>query len=619
MLLITAVIHGIMDNTKVLQPNGPLHMPNKVYELNSSPTKKMATGHGKQQSSNGSVYTGAKMLFNKPSIMDATAIQFLPSICNHSTLGNNMRNLPGMSSNSIYLQESGKFPTDKILSTVIESTTKGHTISNTPHEQPANVIENTCHRARDGNVIVNTVKNVLGCLMKPILDTKMKIIGNDKHKKRMEPQPFLNNCSAAYEYYPNHCGDDRFDNSDIEISESIMQLIPDIESVLFFDCEEFVAHSEDTVDFIGHRTKTSCSISSSDSSIYFECNNHFKMDLPSIKIPTTPPKPSDTKQTFENVCPASDFVKIEKISPLGECCTATEPKRSDNVMRCERVQYGDDKPAVSKTKDPVCLPWNNTKRKRRRKQKAKLSSKRMEMCHKRSIQAKNRHEKSRHNLEVDINEDILSWSDADNNDDIVDSDASDVAISIELIDMESIKPLEVVIPEEVPADCIFKYFYRLASPLKGLTSIPAHLLARLAATSTKYSQHKHSCSVAKKCEPESDDSFIMFDDDSDDECILSMRRSTLRQRNTSECSDDFIVFHDDTIDGDCSYIDTFEEDYTDSTDSSDESDDSDEENDEDESDSGEVHAKLIYWPSTTKTINKLLLFLWFSLSPHRLQ
>lgn len=620
-----------MDNTKLLSPNGSLcvSVSGKVYEPNkTSPTKKSMVINqqlnGKSYATgNGSLFTVctsssptkkvAKVLMTPPTIMSPAPLQFHTSMHNSVTaLSNNMRNLAGMSTNAIYLQESGKFPSDKILSTMITATsdaTKNHhhqhhhmTNTNASHKQqkPIDMISNTCDQVEettDGNGLVNAVKSVLGYLIKPILETKTRIIGDSR--AHMEPQTLTTRMSTSFEHHPS--------NHTTNGGCSLVHILStDMENVPFFDCDDYIEGSEDTVDFVADSTKipwdTIDNMSATSESIYFECNPHFKDALNETAPLQAPPSPQKEPETIETV-DAVIMPKIEAIVPLNKSNTASSNETMANANRQQPVQYVENKLATMlDTKDPTSTSnaRNNAQRKRRRRQQAKGSSKRSDLCHKALTTTKNRNEKLRHNLEMDINDDLYVMS-ADENveddnadadaDKAYDGDADAMTSDVEVIDVdESSNVVESIVPEVMPSGRMFTHFYCLANPLQGVHSIPAHLLARLTAIPTKSSQHQRSCSMAHLSETESEDSFVTFSDNCNSDILNMVPRNAQRRRQASESSDDFIVFFDDTIDdaidGNGSYNDdTFGDDYTDSSDDSDA--DAEDTEEEENSDSGE--------------------------------
>lgn len=458
---------------------------------------------------------------------------------------------------------------------------------NVAHEQSVKQMHVICDRnggESDGNPFVNIMKNVFGFIIKPILDTKTKIIGNDKSKSAYEPQTLTAKMAGSYEYRRNQFGS-----------------MPD----MFFDCDDFVEGSEDTVDFVADSTKIQWPSMSSSDSIYFECNALLDETTDSQKAaPLQPPHAiidvNSIGTMAKAVCPMAELITAEPTVPEVHSHTSTADKPKTDANRDRTVQYIEGKPAsLVETMDSGCLSRNNVKRKRRRNQFAKNGGKRAELCLKNSAVCKNRHEKNRHNVEMDILDDfsvysMSSASEEEMDDDVGDDGDGDFVVAHDLIQLEPKKLRDGVAPKEIPSGCIFKYFYQLASPLRKLsTQIPAHLLARLTAVTSKAAQRKKSFTLAHLTDADSDDSFITFDDSCDDDSILkSVPRNAQRQRHSSECSDDFIVFCEDSIDGNSSYNEPFDDDYTDSSDDSDEEDehDDDEEDTDDENDPGKSHA-----------------------------
>ncbi|XP_031632459.1 uncharacterized protein LOC116346518 [Contarinia nasturtii] len=154
-------------------------------------------------------------------------------------------------------------------------------------------------------------------------------------------------------------------------------------------------------------------------------------------------------------------------------------------------------------------------------------------------------------------------------------------------------------PEIIPYGCIFTKFFRLdnskeKSPLLAMC-YKQHKARQLQQINKPTSKERPSMSSSssslsmspcrRTSEIESDDSFIVFEESSpkstnsvDDLIGTTPTTTTLknyynRQRQLSECSDDFILFEGDPDD------DTTDEDFTDSTDDSDSEDESDIESD----------------------------------------
>lgn len=246
---------------------------------------------------------------------------------------------------------------------------------------------------------------------------------------------------------------------------------------------------------------------------------------------------------------------------------------------------------------------------------------------------KNRHEKIRHEVEMNIHDDIQTCAVVENGDESFAYEADDdiePEHDLEIIDLSSPKmyatpqsgsPIVSYTPQSGPS-CVLKA--ALSSPsidskIASETPIPSPEVIPKACIFTRFfrldrkncNQKQHMLPLrfmqrlvphvrpVKDCRPvpvraietESDDSFIVFEECSPrrtaiggDELMAKYATTTpptpplkdtcKRQRQLSECSDDFILFEEEATD-DCAYrrYDTTDEDFTDSTDDSDSSDD----------------------------------------------
>lgn len=391
----------------------------------------------------------------------------------------------------------------------------------------------------------------------------------------------------------------------------------------FFDCDDYIDGGEDTIDFVADSTNlqynrfgselnldTSAFVDQSPSKnpIFYDCVN--KCETPEVAINLVQ---EDAKQ--------------QKIADeyLDVVCNEKNTNDFDEIVK--NVQYNDlteEEEVINAEKLPLNCPKyekpnpKSYRRKRRGKRKQQQQQNHQKKHHKASNRAmkgngqKNRHEKIRHEVEQNIHEDIDDCSVVKDycipDDD--DDDDDDVDVDLEIIDVDgehlpkspsnslNTTPTAVPVtkstsiytigtppsPETIKSGCIFTKFFRLdKSNSKQKSRLPLRCMQqKCVPIQSKQSMLRERPVTCRRTSEtsESDDSFIVFEDNNSpgstasiDDLIVSKSTASLkdtykRQRQISECSDDFILFEDDTDDLCRRYIDTTDEDFTDSTDDS---------------------------------------------------
>lgn len=621
----------------------------------------------------GSMYTmcsggGAQVLMNAPSIVTATRLQFLPPIRHKQTMCSVNDCIP-MASNTIYFQETGKFPTSKILSTMItavepkpfittsnqmgsslnEKSNMFMSYNGSSSNQHVNQTEAT--KTTEGNGIVNAVKSFFSFLIKPIIDTKTLLVGTDSTSEKStvathsdKPQKIQSSYQSIYECQNNLspilCRNDNCQNYGLhEKTRNIyMDFMPsELDNCTFFDCDDFLEGDEDTVDFVADSTKIQWNNNSFDEmaaihsspakdNIFYDCDNHFVMESPKEKSTaiTSRKNPNLSHNNDEN---SVSNMKQELIENEATRNNHSEMMISDrnskqaynnqieiNEIQCKCVQYTNNEmkmsPLSSNLKQSSSCEKSNenknafyrssnrkTKRKRKTNKNNQNHSNRFEYRHKGTASNKNRHEKIRHELEMDIHDDINNCGfntiiEDDEVDDV--DDVNEPETDLEIIDMEQPIQLQkfdekishanekIQSPEVIPSGCVFKYFFKWGSPKCKLSSFPLRFLRRRKLLHSHKSIEKSLAPLEplplqsnhqRITEAENDDNFIVFEDSSPrDEHFarqLTKQDTCRRQRQLSECSDDFIVFDDRFDEDNYLYNDTTDEDFSESTDDSD--------------------------------------------------
>lgn len=406
------------------------------------------------------------------------------------------------------------------------------------------------------------IKNFFSNLIKPIIGMPTMMVGTDTAKSPTATMPgkhlfwsetHSSPMGASLSHKPIRC--DRSSDGFPFIYANIYGSFTET----FFDCDDYI-DEEDTVDFVAETTKKPYNsfaediVGSSFQSMesFYDCTNKFSGDSPA-KMP----------------------VKTTVWSPLPP--TASDGKVTETKI--DEVQYNDDKcpPNHSKFEHPVAFANINacTNRRKRKGRRKYVNSNRQNRSH------KNWHEKTRQAVKMNIHEDIDDCSIAQEV--TLDDDEDD----LEIINVDEPKTTtaEPITPKttidtpfpspELMSGCIFTRFFRFDNCKQKQMPLPLRCLTKYVAPARPVKEPPvHS---RYPSETESDDSFIVFEENSP-RCTASaddptLRSTTLkptyqRERQISECSDDFILFEHDTADNGCLY-DTTDEDFTDSTDDSD--------------------------------------------------
>lgn len=472
----------------------------------------------------------------------------------------------------------------------------------------------------EGNTIVNKIKSVFSYLMKPIIDTTNMIVGhdNDNHttssaaqmsassKQQMQwsdangsPVNHQQNHKSPSIYYDNNHSNDSFSYSDKSNYNHRHET--------FFDCDDYVDGGEDTIDFVAASTKIPynsyehefCDLpiqeeaSPKDSNTFYDCYTKFGTDTMSA---------SDTSETNVDLTNSPTNETNEQPNTKSQSKSVQYTKKCDNkqkqqqpIMNCPKYEKPNQ---------------HSYRRKRKAKRKNKSANRQPKNY---SGPNKNRHEKIRHEVEMNIHEDIDDCSIVKDGT-ISASYDDEPEFDLEIIDVDEYQrppknselnkstgcgsitsgrsppaakhtSIETPIPSpEMTSDCIFTRFFRFDGCKSKSRSLPLCLQQKRVPPNKPIKERSMPCRRAS--ETESDDSFIVFEDSSprstvsvDDLSprIAALKDSYKRQRQLSECSDDFILFEDDNADnyGNCSYrFDcTTDEDFTDSTDDTDDTDD----------------------------------------------
>lgn len=436
----------------------------------------------------------------------------------------------------------------------------------------------------DETSIVKTIKNALSSWVRQFIDKTTEIAATDNantsSSARMEAiqsqwtqtrgSPSHNN----HKTQPMHCdnsGSNRFLYSS-EQSDIFMNLTPET----YLDCDDYIDGGEDTIDFVADSTKIQwnsfgdeLSYSSPNDTIFYDCFNKSESDLATseLKLEQDPQPQQEPELIIED--------SVEQIT------SNVVDRKSDGKI--ENVQHEEEESTEN------CLKYvqanrNSYRRKRRRRQKHKVGNKHRQKG--KGARKKNQHEKLRHEVEMNIHDDIDDCF-IINEDDVTcyydPDDEDDPNIDLDIIDMleqklncsisltatagsstDAMIDNNVVIveapilsPEIVPSARIFTNFFRLDNTCKQKLLPFRCAEKRLPPV---MSSKDESISWRRTSETESDDSFIIFDN----KC----------QRPKSECSDDFILFAEEDVD-------LSDDDYTDSTDST-------ESTDSDDSDDGKL-------------------------------
>lgn len=482
--------------------------------------------------------------------------------------------------------------------------------------------------AGESSTLVNTIKSTLfNFIIKPIIDTTTIIVGhtgigktttnsggnndgvwNDMHATAGgSPMKNHQSSSTSSSFYED-CN-----HSNCENTHYFSNYMPDN----FFDCDDYIEGGEDTIDFVADSTNIqynqgfghefdAISQPSPKDQLFFDCVNKFEQ-------PTVPEVVDVCEEKKQQKCTiastAADTTVYEHLDVVSSTNISTDDEN------CKKVQYDEVEnspincPKYEKPNPKSYRRKRRGKRKQQHQQNRNKSNNRAAKNHGHCNQ-KNRHEKIRHEVEQNIHDDIDDCSvvkdcvayEPDDEDDEADLEIIDV-------DDDNLSPkcstalnlnttanavtsksngvcIETPIPspETIKSGCIFTKFFPWDNSNCKQKSLPLRILRycmqNKVPQSPKAPRERPIIGRRNSETSESDDSFIVFEDNSpkastsiDD---LMANKTTpkdtyKRQRQISECSDDFIMFDDEA--DDLLRYDTTDEDFTDSTDDSDNSDD----------------------------------------------
>lgn len=592
-----------LTSTCLPSKNGTYLFEQRKLPINTGPLYTMCSGEG------------ARMLMNTESLA-TTNFQFLPPMRPKTTTPTfcvqSKIEIPKCPSSIIYVQ-SGDLAKNNALSTIISQkvyTSNGyishqanqdklvyvnnnHSSSSTRCTEPnkRNFNHSPVNQSSEGNTIVNSIKSFFSYLIKPIIDKTTMIVGNDTGKAATSTQNvWIEQDATSDKSNPNsatifkHSSDSGFSSPNSNI---YMKYMSDMEnSMTFFDCDDYIEGGEDTVDFVADSTKeqhqwqpfeqkffdksTDHCQPSPKETIFYDCINQF-----TANGPTKPTEHMEETKSCEKI-------ESEKQNKLNDKCI-----KKDFVV---------DEKIESKTLEKTAMQNPNSQRRKNKRKRKNRGGNRMAYRNKAMAPAKNLHEKQRHELDMNIHDDLNDCVLVDDDefvssawkDDDVASDTDIEIIEIDTVprDIGRVVPPKVGTssppkpklpepaarsPEKIPSGCIFTSFFRfeLSNSCRKLRPMPLRFLQRTWQP-TKSPQERVSA-PRRTSETESDDSFIVFDDNcskspSVDELAsrhVVLRKSYVRQRQISECSDDFICFESDTNDGDDIDSDeTTDEDFT---------------------------------------------------------
>lgn len=445
----------------------------------------------------------------------------------------------------------------------------------------------------DGN-FVNTIKNFFTSflnrsLIRPIIETTTKIVGTDNAKPSspvpMSSAPMQWNETSTgsssnnnHKTQPMYC-DNRSSNSFCYTSEQsniFVNFMPET----YLDCDDYIDGGEDTVDFVADSTKIQwnsygddlvggSSIHSSPSdNIYYDCFSKFESNL---STSTHDSESQRLVQPQHEPKQPVDLVEEHLVENTKLDVISNSPKSNGQI---EHVQYGGEESTVN---CPKLAQPNRNRRKRRGKRKHNASGNYRKKGN--GTPKKNQHEKQRHEVEMNIHDDIDDCFIVNDGCHSYSYEPDDEDFELEIIDVDDEQPncmaslnppagpssklnidknvrlIETPIPspEKIPFGKMFTQFFRFDNGCNNRKLLPFRC-AQKQVPHVKPVEERPT-SYRRTSETESDDSFIVFEDNK-------------RQRQLSECSDDFILFADDDADY-CGKCDTTDEDFTDSTDDSD--------------------------------------------------
>lgn len=642
---------SIMDNTRVIIPNGkvPYTAVNEKF-LNKAANMQTQKNVAHQKAFLNSVpsksicnATGPILSMNGPSIFAATSYQFIGKISsskstmippykieNHTSFGPTTAVWQAVMSKSIDIF-SNRNTTMKTPELVINKhQTELHLNSfASEFENHSKLFGGSGmeKETSEGNPFVKKIKNIFTSIFKPLIDTTTSLVAGDSQIHQQPHQVFWSDSSNGSPISPhNHkstsmyCDNQSSDSfcSYSDKSNSFMNSSYPPET--FFDCDDFIDGGEDTIDFVADSTRYCSSFTdefnepSPKDNIFYDCVNKFGFEVTPTKLKV--PDACEAKIELENTTH-----ETSKSNKESEC--KFDSKSDDSKI--DIVQYSDDKSPIicPKSKQPNKQSYRR-KRKTKRKNNNNKSNGRQ---HKGMGANKNHHEKIRHEVAMNIHDDIddcsivkngyipASYDHDDDDDDleidleIIDVDehfspkntksnspstsmpavaATNVPVTTKSTpaaqksDLNSRPCIEMPIPspEDIPSGCIFTRFFRLDGPncRQKQQMLQSRCMPKQVPQQIKPMKER-SISCHRLSETESDDSFIVFEDSSPRSTtssvddlnlrIAALKDSYKRQRQLSECSDDFILFTDDVEDCNYRYNCTTDEDFTDSTDDSD--------------------------------------------------
>lgn len=524
------------------------------------------------QQHTGAIYTmsgkGSHILMNSQSIITATNVQFVPPVRAKST-------------------------------SATTTTTTTSTTTNMMADKPLPVAAL--------NPVLNTIRGLFSLLFWPITRPQQPTKDLTVNNKQTL-------AAAAVDAHTN--------------SSIYMNFMSDLTSFSFFDFDEYADDRLDSpidmkkFDF-GQKTVTS----DDDSPKKCTLNAKLKASVCEIMSPCTP-----SVDTIDYVCnfavpkcalieewpmPQNVVIVADKFGDCCPCDVVTDRLSPAAGLRLEATVFEDNTciaNAVPKFNHKNHANRVNSDRKAARKNRGQRNNR--HVSKKATQTGKNRTSKSRHELELAIQDDLhdMHWSVDEHDDDDVPVNGDEIvsapgemssglsALSL-CVSLPSPSPPPMIVVEETRPGCIFSRYFSFGPCVsRRVTCRPWPMPA------PKSMQHPAKANTApvqrqRHSEPESEDNFIMLAEDSPrtlpsiitamqngrsltvPNCIVPM--AVTRQRGWSESSDDFICFENDgNTNDDDDVFDDYDDTDDDSEASSEESDtDTDSEDDVDGEDS----------------------------------
>lgn len=509
-----------------------------------------------------------------------------------------------------------------------------------------------------GKTLFNSLKRMVNSLFKPIIDA----VGPDHSDSKASTAATASTATTTnHKSMPippatycdkQNCTDSfclSIDNQQHQQQQQPANMAYSNRECEFFDCDDYIDGGEDTIDFVAASTKflphafgDEFQSASAKDNIYYDCMT--KSDSFETPIPTPPPaaaapaslnpSESDEDSGMENEIDADQLKSDEAIS---ERNADQQQLDQANVQYCEN-----EKVTMTTATGPNKSNQNACRRRQRGKRKNKNhngnnnnngnhNNKSSNKYWKKGCAPnKNRHEKQRHEIEMDLHDDLDietgSFGAEDDFDlEIIDLDVDEsspktspntatATNSIRLttttttpsatpatpVTPATSRPIfnsktvcietPIPSPEKLESGCIFTRFFPFKSSTSPSQFFKRFQMPQLANRPPRLcNRYFHRVPVAMRhvSESESDDSFIVFEDISPrvstaPEAAAATTTATSaaaassssqdatyqkRSRQLSECSDDFILFEDGSDDA-CLRYDTTDEDFylTDSTD-----------------------------------------------------